>query len=480
MFGLTKRNSCPARIGNLRFAQQRSSGVPVHHSAENFFLKDIIMFAAWKLARPLVFIWVILLLSSCIGTQATGNQALTMVKVLTSGNDTETTPPISVEVGNCNGFPDHKIEECTAGSENNITLTAGGSVGNTIVSFDPSVSTQLGFTTGITQSIALDPPPSGFIYQYTITTTYQIIAGNALVQSSDGKQETAQYRYHASCSINKSVPEIKNCQGTTIASPVSPSPVSSTLGIGSFMISDKDGMKLLYVPAGQFTMGSNDGPSDEQPVHMVYLDAFWIDQTDVTNAMYAKCVNVGACQQPVNLSSFTRSSYYGNSQFDNYPVINVNWYMANTYCQWAGQRLPTEAQWEKAARGTDRRTYPWGNDTPNDSLLNYKSSVGDTTEVGKYPNGASPYGALDMAGDVWQWVADWYSHTYYQSSPSSNPLGPNVGDPLGPDMGTDPVLRGGAWNTLDQSVRSTSRSSESSGLIGDHPDILGFRCARSQ
>ena len=224
-----------------------------------------------------------------------------------------------------------------------------------------------------------------------------------------------------------------------------------TLGIGSSMISPKDGMKLLYVPAGNFLMGpANSDPnakSWEKPQHTVYLDAFWIDQTDVTNAMYSKCVSARACNLPTNLNSNTRSSYYGNSQFDNYPVIYVDWNMAKTYCEWTGRQLPTEAQWEKAARGMDGRTYPWGNNVPDDTLLNYNLNLGDTTAVGQYPKGASPYGALDMAGNVSEWVADWFSDTYYQSSPSSNPIGP--------DTGTDRVVRGGSWYTANQLVRST-------------------------
>lgn len=129
-----------------------------------------------------------------------------------------------------------------------------------------------------------------------------------------------------------------------VTSAIPPSP----LGIGSTWISPKDGMIMVYVPAGQFTMGSNDGPSDEQPVHTVYLDSFWIDQTDVTNAMYAKCVKAGVCTQPASQSSYTRSGYYGNFEFDNYPVIYVDWNKADTYCKWAGRQLPTETQWEKA------------------------------------------------------------------------------------------------------------------------------------
>ena len=193
---------------------------------------------------------------------------------------------------------------------------------------------------------------------------------------------------------------------------------SGTLGVGSTIISNNDGMKLLYVPAGNFLMGSTDADPNaqpnEKPQHAVYLDAFWIDQTDVTNAMYSKCVNAGVCNQPTELNSSTYSNYYGNSEFDNYPVMNITWYMANTYCKWVGRQLPTEAQWEKVARGTDGRMYPWGSTAPDTTLLNYNPDGGDTTAVGSYPKGVSPYGALDMAGNVWQWVADWYSATYYQ------------------------------------------------------------------
>jgi formylglycine-generating enzyme required for sulfatase activity len=226
-------------------------------------------------------------------------------------------------------------------------------------------------------------------------------------------------------------------------------------------------MVMVYVPAGEFTMGSDSGKSDEQPVHTVYLDAFWIDRTEVTNAMYALCVASGDCQPLINSSSWTRSSYYGNPEFNDYPVIYVDWNMANDYCTWAGRRLPTEAEWEKAARGTDERTYPWGNDATNANLLNYNSNVGDTTAVGTYPNGASSYGALDMAGNVWEWVADWYSKTYYQVSPTENPLGP--------DSGVERVLRGGSWFDLEGG-RSAGRNSYDPDLAHSH--ALGFRCSR--
>jgi formylglycine-generating enzyme required for sulfatase activity len=239
-----------------------------------------------------------------------------------------------------------------------------------------------------------------------------------------------------------------------------------TFDIGSTMIGE-DGATLAYVPAGEFTMGSEAYP-EEMPIHTVYLEAFWIDQTEVTNGMYIKCVITGICQEPLASTSRTHSNYYGNSEFDNYPVAAVKWNMAKAYCEWAGRRLPTETEWEKAARGIDGRIYPWGNDLPNNNLLNYNSNVGDTTEIRKYPDGKSIYGAYDMAGNVWEWVNDWYAEAYYQNSPFSNPPGP--------DSGSERVMRGGSWEGLDISVRSVSR-----GYFNPEKSTskYGFRCARS-
>lgn len=243
-----------------------------------------------------------------------------------------------------------------------------------------------------------------------------------------------------------------------------------TLAPGATQVSEKDGMVMVYVPEGTFTMGSEDHyyHYEERPVHTVYLDAFWIDRTEVTNGMYAKCVQAGVCTSPFYYGSSHRNNYYGNSQYDNYPVIYVSWEQAKTYCEWTGRRLPTEAEWEKAARGTTGLTYPWGDNHPDGNLVNYNNYYRhtDTTEVGSYPNGASPYGALDMAGNVWEWVADWYGDNYYANSSERNPTGP--------DSGTARVVRGGSW--IGAFVRTTYRSYYRPSV--SKPD-LGFRCVHS-
>lgn len=142
---------------------------------------------------------------------------------------------------------------------------------------------------------------------------------------------------------------------------------------------------------------------------------------------YERCVEANVCKPPRESRSYTRTAYYGNVEFDEYPVIYVDWNMAKTYCEWRGGRLPTEAEWEKAARGEDGRTYPWGEGIDCDKA-NYQSScIGDTTKVGSYLEGVSPYGVYDMAGNVWEWVTDWYDGNYYGASPSSNPQGPTFG-----------------------------------------------------
>ena len=238
-------------------------------------------------------------------------------------------------------------------------------------------------------------------------------------------------------------------------------------GIGSTRTRKIDGMVEVYVPAGEFMMGSNSGDSDESPVHKVTLDAFWIDQTEVTNAMYQQCMDAGICSEPQETSSVTHDSYFDNPNFADYPVVYVTWYDAVSYCEWAGGRLPTEAEWEKAARGDDSRIYPWGDESPTMNLANFGDNLGDLAKVGSYPDGASPYGALDMAGNAYEWVFDRYDAEYYLSSPSDNPTGSATG--------TQRVLRSASFNTGESIIRAANRGRYAPDVTGDDD---GFRCIR--
>jgi len=213
-----------------------------------------------------------------------------------------------------------------------------------------------------------------------------------------------------------------------------------------------DGMAQVLVPAGSFTMGNDYSKEDEKPEHSVWLDSYWIDTYEVTNGQYAKCVSEGACYPPDYRNSESNDIYYGNRSFDDYPVLFVSWHDADKYCQWVGGRLPTEAEWEKAARGDkDTRIYPWGdfyagnyanlcdrNCTLSWSDKGVNDGYRDTAPVGSYPDGASQYGAMDMAGNVCEWVADWYQKDYYINKQDWS-------EPQGPATGYQRVLRGGSW-----------------------------------
>jgi len=221
-------------------------------------------------------------------------------------------------------------------------------------------------------------------------------------------------------------------------------------------INPQDNAPLIFIPAGEFQMGIPAAQGDylagiceekcdvddftfSQPARQVRLEAYLIYETEVTNAQYAACVQQGGCPPPAATTSNQRSSYYDNPAFANYPVVHVNWFAANTYCRWAGGRLPTEAEWEKAARGTDGRLFPWGNNPPTMQLANNNMVIADTTPVDAFTGGASPYGVLNMTGNVWEWTADWYEADYYSYAPAENPQGP-------PSSSINQrVGRGGSW-----------------------------------
>lgn len=238
----------------------------------------------------------------------------------------------------------------------------------------------------------------------------------------------------------------------------------------------------ITIPAGDFVMGcaAADGMCEidgrEQPKHTVTLSEYNIQKYEVTNAQYAACVAASVCTAPSSVNSATHSPYYGNATYDNYPVTNVDWTQANTYCGWIGGRLPTEAEWEKAARGSSPREpiFPWGDGSPTCALANlYDGSVycvGDTTTVGAYPLGVSYYGARDIAGNLWEWVNDWFDISYYSVSPTTNPQGP------GSSPDGKRVVKGGSFSNPASFRRISTR-------FGDTPatpmlgNTLGFRCA---
>ena len=291
---------------------------------------------------------------------------------------------------------------------------------------------------------------------------------------------------------------------------------------GETRIRPADEMVMVYVPTGEFEMGTSGlgsirralSPrdrertgfgvyvfSDERPQHPVYLDAFWIDQTEVTVAMFRTFVEdtgyettaerqgwgrpwadgTGELEWPhVSGADWQHPRGPGSSAVDDHPVTQVSWEDAAAYCAWAGGQLPTEAQWEKACRGIDGRMWPWGNSYDANRVSScegqcpierwkddrYDDGYAFTAPVGSFPDGVSPYGALDMAGNLWEWVADWYADDYYGDSPYENPLGP--------DSGTVRAMRGGAWYDTDVWATCTVRHQNPA---SDLYDDLGFRCA---
>ena len=220
----------------------------------------------------------------------------------------------------------------------------------------------------------------------------------------------------------------------------------------------KDGAEIVWVPPGEFYMGSEDGERRERPVHRVVLDGYWIYKLPVSVGQYRLfCADTGR--------ALRHAPPWGWKE--EHPVINVSWEYAAAYASWAGAALPSEAEWEKAARGPDRRTFPWGDEWDRSKCCNsVEHRRPSVSPVGNYPEGASPYGALDMAGNVWEWTSDWYEETYYSFSPENNPTGPF--------FGTHRVVRGGSWgNDTVHDYRTTTRVVCEPVVRGGS---IGFRC----
>ncbi|MCP4535648.1 MAG: SUMF1/EgtB/PvdO family nonheme iron enzyme [Chloroflexi bacterium] len=261
--------------------------------------------------------------------------------------------------------------------------------------------------------------------------------------------------------------------------------LTPTLAPGEATTRPVDGMTMHFVPGGPFLMGAADDTdafSREEPQHEVILSPFWMDETEVSNDQYRRCVDAGICTEPANYATNDVTPYDDPAQGD-YPVIYITWTQADAYCGWLADEtgwnisLPSEAQWEKTASwipGDDlKRRYPWGDEEPDSARLNYLGSGrGRPVAVGSYPTGASPYGVLDMAGNVWEWVGDWYASDYYDT--------PNLpADPTGPAQGTNKIMRGGSCGYGARYVRATHRE-----VAGDFEkakgDALGFRCTVNQ
>lgn len=245
------------------------------------------------------------------------------------------------------------------------------------------------------------------------------------------------------------------------------------------------GARMIFIPGGTFSMGSDEGERDERPAHLVRMDPFYIDETEVTNGQYELCVEAGVCPPPSRSNPTTHPAYYGDPAYADYPVVFINWYQADTFCEWRGARLPSEAEWEMAAAFNPtealKLTYPWG-DAFDGTKLNYcdqscpspdrdtayNDGHRDTAPVGSYPDGRSPLGVYDMSGNVMEWVNDWYDNRFYESTGDTNPMGPADGEIKS--------FRGGSWLASAEEVRLVARGSFDPRVIQAN---LGFRCAQA-
>lgn len=233
---------------------------------------------------------------------------------------------------------------------------------------------------------------------------------------------------------------------------------------------ERDAVPMVKIPAGSFIRGSSEGVGrvDEMPRTKIFLNGFFIDKYEVTNDRYLAFIAATGHKEPFNV--YNEGSLFKVHGIKNLPVVQVTWHDASDYCQWVGKRLPTEAEWEKAARGTDGRIYPWGNEDPSNGHANFDRDWENTNTlkpVGSQPKGVSPFGVHDMSGNAREWVQDWYDKDYYQQAPQRNPKGP--------EKSLLKVIRGGSWRSFDADIRAAARGK---GGFALKTHGTGFRCAR--
>ena len=445
----------------------------------------------------------LLLLSGCAGT--------TNISVGQPTFQPSNTVAETIHMNNCGGKAD---AEQTAERSQSITIEGEGNVGANVQVLEASVAAKYSKSDTVTKSLKL-VAPAGTDMGFVLLWTEDVQTG---VITVEGKGGQATYRINTPISIELVSSKDLGCTSAVSANstvetpsqvenkPLLPSatPTEALPAKLQPTITDAQGVEMALISAGEFLMGSTNSDSqaydNEKPQHRLYLDEYYIDTYEVTNTSFEQFVQDTSYQTTAEKTGGGYAHVSGSwdyvegadwrhphgpsSSLDglgNHPVVQVSWDDATAYCEWRGARLPTEAQWEKAARGTDERIYPWGN-TFDGSRVNFcdkNCSLGWATKdtddgyaftapVGSYPSGASPYGLYDMAGNAWEWVRDWYLDTFYNSSPFENPAGPSSGQYR--------IVRGGSWDGVASVVRTALRYRVD---LTDRNVVMGLRCVRS-
>ncbi|MDM8531743.1 SUMF1/EgtB/PvdO family nonheme iron enzyme [Anaerolineales bacterium HSG25] len=451
------------------------------------------------------------------GNETTDQAAAPVVQITIKEDDNPLLEVVDVEVvpqDNCggsaeveNGLERSRTIEHTMTVGGGIELTADGGIkpGGVGVNLGASVAANYDVGYGqadeIGRSITVKAK-EGTRMEHTIQLVEQFETGEAIV-IIDGSTYKVPFVFRTDFAVILQGSQDLGCKPTATPDPNQPEPTATNTPMPAptwtptntpapadtwtptpipsinTPIPPQSSSDMVHVPAGEFSMGS-DRYDDEKPIHTVYLDEYYIDTYEVTNAQFAQFLNDKGNQTEEgttwldigdsdSLIEQSGGSFQAKAGFANHPVIEVTWFGAKAYCEAQGKRLPTEAEWEKAARGTDGRIYPWGEGIDS-GKANYNQNVGQTTEVGSYSSGVSPYGAHDMAGNVWEWVQDCYDESYYSSSPSRNPINNSCSN------SEKKVLRGGSWYNLDSSVRAANRVRRDP---ANTSYLDGFRCLRS-